>query len=308
MLYSRLHLVMHDQRVLKWVLWMIIVDVFLFHVPTTVMTFGVSVLLTQMMWMEWVLMMLKANSTPGDNKFATPYSIMEKIQITAFCTQEFIISGLYVYATHQLPKPGETFKFGKRRTRQVMLHLIYVNLVVILMDIALLCMQYANLYEIQITFKGALYSIKLRLEFTVLNQLRSLVLPDVDGYGNPTCGNCNFSNAGEREDKGKSNYGEQLQNIETQLKSYTCEVGGRSKGRFSREVEGNCVVLTREVKVESETTSQQDNFWREVKESIGSTSKADEVLGMNVGNDKMSRRKRGQSPTESEVEFAARGS
>ena len=42
-LYSRLHLVMHDQRILKWVLWMIIVDVFLFHVPTTVMTFGVSV-------------------------------------------------------------------------------------------------------------------------------------------------------------------------------------------------------------------------------------------------------------------------
>jgi hypothetical protein len=40
-LYSRLHLVMYNQRILKWVLWMIIIDVFLFHVPTTVMTFGV---------------------------------------------------------------------------------------------------------------------------------------------------------------------------------------------------------------------------------------------------------------------------
>jgi len=40
-LYSRLHLVMYDQRILKWVLWMIVIDVFLFHVPTTVMTFGV---------------------------------------------------------------------------------------------------------------------------------------------------------------------------------------------------------------------------------------------------------------------------
>ena len=259
--------------------------------------------------MEWALIMLKANSTPGDNKFATPYSIMEKIQITAFCIQEFIISGLYVYATYQILKPGETFKFGKGRTRQVMLHLIYVNLVVILMDIALLCMQYANLYEIQITFKGALYSIKLRLEFTVLNQLRSLVLPEVDKYGNPTCRNCNFSiNGAEEEGKGKSNYGEQLQNIEAQLKSYTCEVGGRSKGMLSRKVKDNCVVLTTEVKVEREETSQQDNFWRKGKDGVGEISKVDEVLGMNVGNDKTSRRKRGQSLTESEVEFAANDS
>ena len=41
-LYSRLHLVVHDKQSIKWVLYMIIIDIFLFHVPTTVMTFGVS--------------------------------------------------------------------------------------------------------------------------------------------------------------------------------------------------------------------------------------------------------------------------
>jgi hypothetical protein len=40
-LYSRLHLIMHDIRKVKWVLYMIITNVFLFHVPTTVLTFGV---------------------------------------------------------------------------------------------------------------------------------------------------------------------------------------------------------------------------------------------------------------------------
>jgi uncharacterized membrane protein YesL len=40
-LYSRLHLVVRDKEKIKWVLWMIIVDVFLFHFPTTVLTFGV---------------------------------------------------------------------------------------------------------------------------------------------------------------------------------------------------------------------------------------------------------------------------
>ena len=41
-LYSRLHLVVHNKKSIKWVLYMIIIDIFLFHVPTTVMTFGVS--------------------------------------------------------------------------------------------------------------------------------------------------------------------------------------------------------------------------------------------------------------------------
>lgn len=41
-LYSRLHLVTYDSRKIRWVLYMIIIDVFLFHVPTTVLTFGAS--------------------------------------------------------------------------------------------------------------------------------------------------------------------------------------------------------------------------------------------------------------------------
>jgi hypothetical protein len=40
-LYSRLHLVVRDKEKIKWVLYMIIIDVFLFHFPTTVLTFGV---------------------------------------------------------------------------------------------------------------------------------------------------------------------------------------------------------------------------------------------------------------------------
>jgi hypothetical protein len=40
-LYSRLHLVVRDNAKIRWILYMIIVDVFLFHIPTTVLTFGV---------------------------------------------------------------------------------------------------------------------------------------------------------------------------------------------------------------------------------------------------------------------------
>lgn len=45
-LYSRLHLIVRDSRKLKWILYMIITDVFLFHIPTTVFTFGVGFLVS----------------------------------------------------------------------------------------------------------------------------------------------------------------------------------------------------------------------------------------------------------------------
>jgi len=72
--------------------------------------------------------------------------------MTAFCIQEFTISSVYVYETRRLLKPSENFQ--KERTRRVMRHLIYVNVLLILMDVTLLCTEYANLYEIQIALKG----------------------------------------------------------------------------------------------------------------------------------------------------------
>lgn len=41
-LYSRLNLVMYDDGKIKFVLYMIIIGAFLFHIPTSVFTFGVS--------------------------------------------------------------------------------------------------------------------------------------------------------------------------------------------------------------------------------------------------------------------------
>lgn len=41
-LYSRLHLLVVDRRKLRWILYMICIDAVIFHLPTTVLTFGVS--------------------------------------------------------------------------------------------------------------------------------------------------------------------------------------------------------------------------------------------------------------------------
>lgn len=50
-------------------------------------------------------------------------------------------------------------------------HLIATNLLIILLDIALLAIQYAGLFYLGGSMKPALYGLKLRIEFSILNRL-----------------------------------------------------------------------------------------------------------------------------------------
>jgi hypothetical protein len=152
-LYSRLHLIVRDTRKIRWVLCLIVVDFFLFHIPPTVLNFG-------------------ANSS-NPEPFLTPFAVYEKIQITAFSTQECIISALYIWEARKMLKSLPNVKLGE--ARNVMIHLIFVNVFIMLMDITLLGTEYANQYSIETTYKSLLYSIKLKMEFAILNRLRSLV-------------------------------------------------------------------------------------------------------------------------------------
>ena len=148
-LYSRLHLVVKEERLLRSVLFMIIWNGVTLHIPTTVMTFG--------------------SVSPAWALFVVPFQYMERVQMTIFCLQEFAISGIYLWATIRLLRP-----VYRRRTRSVMMQLVWINGLIIVMDIALLAMEYQGNYTIEATLKSMVYSIKLKLEFAVLNQLMRL--------------------------------------------------------------------------------------------------------------------------------------
>lgn len=153
-LYSRLHLVLRDERLLRRVLIMIWVNVVALHVPTTVLTYA-------------------SNAHDRSPRFVRGYNIMEKIQMTGFTIQELIISALYVVETIQLLRLG-----WDRTKRKIMHELVGINVIMFIMDLALLGLEYASLYAIQITLKGAIYSIKLKLEFAVLGRLVDVVHAD----------------------------------------------------------------------------------------------------------------------------------
>lgn len=224
---------------------------------------------------------------------------MEKIQVTAFCIQEFTISGLYLYETHRILKPSATFQ--KKRTRQVMLHLIYVNVLIILMDITLLCTEYADLYDIQITFKGALYSVKLRLEFAVLNQLMSLTQGHSDSGENP---NMVYSHSATRGG------GVALQTFDGEAHAvmgdgkegnshtYTVFAGRAIQSPFSGTIDDGRVMKTTDIAVTTELAQQSDSEMEKGRES---------EIGNAVSGNRTNRPRAKPSPTSSEVEFAGAG-
>lgn len=145
-LWSRLHLVLQNTKVLYGVLWMIIVDAILFHVPTTALLYG-TVAAPISVW-------------------SRGYSIMEHIQLVGFCIQEFIISGIYVWETVKLLRLRP-----QGRPHGILLQLLTINIIILLLDIAIVVIEYVGYYAVQVMFKPVAYSIKLKLEYAILTKL-----------------------------------------------------------------------------------------------------------------------------------------
>lgn len=148
-LYSRLHLIVRNQRTLRFVLCMILFDAAAFHIPTIITFFG-------------------SNSAHGAD-WTAKFNIVERIQLAGFCLQEIIISAIYVWSTTRLL--GSIYH---HLSRKVMTELIIINCIAIGMDIALICLEYTNQYIGEASMKPMIYAIKLKLEFIVLNQLMGL--------------------------------------------------------------------------------------------------------------------------------------
>jgi hypothetical protein len=148
-LWSRLHLVVYDPKILKWILIMILVNGFLCHTPLVVLEFGV----------------ISSNRAA----YIRPIEVMEKIQQTIFTLQETIISGLYIYNTRK-------FLFGYATyTRNVIGILIGIQVLVITLDAGLTAFDYLEWITLKCTIHPFVYSIKLKLEFIILNQLLTIV-------------------------------------------------------------------------------------------------------------------------------------
>jgi hypothetical protein len=120
-----------------------------------------------------IILAFLTNRPDAPPSVVNAFSIFDKIQVGAFFIQESIISGLYIYETVRLLGPSG--EINRNPLRKLLAHLILVNILIFVFDATLLGTEYSGNWEIQTTYKPAIYSIKLKIEFSVLNRLVSIV-------------------------------------------------------------------------------------------------------------------------------------
>ncbi|GKZ25735.1 hypothetical protein AbraIFM66951_005781 [Aspergillus brasiliensis] len=155
-LYSRLHLIVQNHLTLRLTLCMIIVNAIILHIPAGVLCYLVN--------------------SPVFPRFVVPFAVYEKLHVSVFFFQELVISGLYLYETCKLLRSELVLRdMHKGACRRLLLHLIYMSAIVMLLDIGILLLEYMGRYTSQTAIKGFVYSVKLKLEFSVLNRLVEFV-------------------------------------------------------------------------------------------------------------------------------------
>ncbi|KAI8284971.1 hypothetical protein K4K60_001562 [Colletotrichum sp. SAR11_57] len=150
-LWSRLHLVVHSQRKIRMILVMIIFNAVTMHVPETVIFF------------------LANFEHPA--KWSMPFKIYEKVELVVFTIQETIIAGFFLYEGYYSLKPLSAIK--PKAVANMVRHLAGLFAAVFLLDIGLIVLEYNDKFEIQTMCKPFVYSVKLKVEFVVLNKLLS---------------------------------------------------------------------------------------------------------------------------------------
>ncbi|PLB54873.1 integral membrane protein [Aspergillus steynii IBT 23096] len=170
-LYSRLHLLRCSAKTLKSIRRVLIFNSIAFTIPT-------------------IIIGTVAQATTINPNLTSINLIWDRIQLVVFFVQETILSILYIFQTRKYlgqrsplmertwSTPSGVRAINKAQMSEqnaVLWQLIYVNILIIALDITLLGIQCANLFQLQGAFKPCVYGIKLKLEFVILNRLRDVI-------------------------------------------------------------------------------------------------------------------------------------
>jgi hypothetical protein len=152
-LYSRLHLISQNYRLLFFLKWLIVTSTILVLVPTITLNVGSEYLHHSRTWVRG-------------------FSVVERAQVAWFSVQEILISSVYIWETVRMIKisPDED-----KKRHKLLYQLLGMNIVVIGMDVSLMILEFMGFYFTQIILKALVYSIKLKMEFAVLGLLLQIV-------------------------------------------------------------------------------------------------------------------------------------
>jgi hypothetical protein len=103
----------------------------------------------------------------------------EKTKVVMFSTQEIVISLFYVRAAYQYLQ--SQFNAHKGRARKSMTLLLLTQVIIIALDITIIVLDLIDYLQLKVIIHSFVYSVKLELEFVVLNQLIELSKTGVPG-------------------------------------------------------------------------------------------------------------------------------
>ncbi|KAI1328449.1 integral membrane protein [Xylariaceae sp. FL0255] len=158
-LYSRLHLVLHERGLLKTIRNTLIINSVIFSIPTI------------------VLGTISQTVAPS---LLTVNDAWDKVQFIAFFIQETSLGALYIYNTGRYLRNVSALKMSRankpsdafQKERHVILrYLVYINIGIIILDSAVLAIESAGFFDLQGALKPAVYAVKLKVELIILNLL-----------------------------------------------------------------------------------------------------------------------------------------
>ena len=122
-LYSRLHLVMRNQRIQRYVLYMIVSTIFTFVLP------------------HWIFEWPAYNTSDHETSslWSPRAAIVQRYSQIGYTITESIISGLYIWSLVPILRLKSNF-----RQQRVMMDLLFVNVVIIALDIIQVTFAYTN--------------------------------------------------------------------------------------------------------------------------------------------------------------------
>ncbi|KAJ5188985.1 hypothetical protein N7491_005307 [Penicillium cf. griseofulvum] len=204
-LYSRLHLVVADIRHVRWVLCMIIANFFILHIPMA------------------VLYCLNLGNIPYDR----PAAIYDRLQTSGFAIQDTVICAIYVREALRALKP--VFESKGPQGRKIIYRIIIANLFGIFLNILIVVAEY-KIHYIVISFKTVAYSLKLKLEFHALMQLRELTRT----YPCALCQDANGSPRGSSEINIFDMFGRNSRSQDTEMQAVSGVAGTASPAHSAR--------------------------------------------------------------------------
>jgi hypothetical protein len=164
-LWSRLGFIMESHGLRRWLLYLIIFNGVVWHTCMTTISAAVNA--------------YRRDKSPAGQAaliaWTRPQQVCERIQIVCFCGQEILISSLYVVAAYRYLRSRACLETHRKKVRDIMLLLLGTQFVVIMIDLALILIDFLGYLRL----KGFIHSFIYCEWLPSLIKHRELIRPKV---------------------------------------------------------------------------------------------------------------------------------